>query len=228
MAEAVRLMSSIKRNRFRFYLYNNDSGEFREIKNGMFCRRTESEIDFPDDHLISRRHCLFTVGQNGVYVEDLGSTNLSRVKSVPLTPQKRGRLLLNDVLEVGTQRLILTNQNKYPPSNVKDPERTRVYKALRRNDGSLTSFVTALITKQTLVRVNRRVFQTLRVKTVVKTFKRQPQGTSRVGVFAVSACLIAMTIVGLYSAGMFEGLQEKLRVLAAIGPAPIERQAQSD
>jgi pSer/pThr/pTyr-binding forkhead associated (FHA) protein len=238
-------MTSSRKPKFRFYLYNNDSGEFREVKDLAFVGRADADLDFPDDHLISRRHCRFSIGANDVYIEDFGSTNQTRVNGVPLTPHKRRRLLLNDVVEVGTQRLILTNQNKRAPSNVKDPERTRVYTATRKEDGSLTRFVTGLITKKTLVRVNKRVFQALQVKKAVRTLglasmgrlrpelgRRERAKSSALRSFATSALILVSVLGGLHAAGLLEfklnGIGARIRALASGEPAPVLRQASTE
>src|SRR4051812_25447770 len=128
-----------KKTKIRFFLYNNDSGKFTGIDDGVVCGRTEADISFPGDHLVSREHCRFAIVGNDVYIEDMSSTNETKVNGVAIQSRRKRRLLLNDVVEIGTQRLILTTQKHHPPSNVKDPDQTRVFSAVRRADGSLTS-----------------------------------------------------------------------------------------
>src|SRR4051812_5697948 len=119
---------------FQYYLFNNHKRTFAEIKDGSICGRYDGEIQYPSDTLMSRKHCRFYVVGNEVYVEDLKATNSTKVNTVPIQPLKRRRIRLNDVIEVGGQRFILTNQTKHAPSNIQDATRIKKYKALRKAD----------------------------------------------------------------------------------------------
>jgi hypothetical protein len=158
-------MESRHKTVFRYYLYNNGSRSFAEIRDGTVCGRIEGEITYPKDDLISRKHCQFSVVGNEIYIEDFDSTNKTKVNTVPIQSRRKRRIRLNDVIEIGAQRFILTNQNRFAPSNIHDLARPNpVYKALRKDDGSLTQFVTGLITRNTLVRIDRPMYRKLAVR----------------------------------------------------------------
>lgn len=82
--------------------------------------RIEGNIRFESDTQISRLHCRFYVAGGSVFVEDLDSTNRTLVNRVPITPRRRRRVLLNDVIKVGRQRLILTRQTHHQPPGSQD------------------------------------------------------------------------------------------------------------
>jgi hypothetical protein len=156
--------------KIKFYLYHEGQEKFSELSDGLVCGRNEGDFQFPGDKLMSRRHCRLRIQGNEVYVEDLGATNRTRVNGVPVRPEKRRRVLLNDVIDVGSQRLILTSQKDKPPAHILDSSPSTFYLALRRADGTLTRFITKLITKQTLVRVNRRQFKRLQAQGFWSTY----------------------------------------------------------
>jgi pSer/pThr/pTyr-binding forkhead associated (FHA) protein len=156
-----------------YFLYNNRSREFVEIQDGWVIGRSDGDIRFPKDDLVSMRHCRFTVAGNEIYVEDFGSTNKTRVNSVPIQPGRRRRLRLNDTIETGAQMLVLTNQNREKPAHTHDAHRkTRPYKAVVNTDGSLEPYVTQVMTKKTLVDVNWVQFQLMKLKRATAPARR--------------------------------------------------------
>ncbi len=82
--------------------------------------RVEGNIRFESDSQISRLHCRFHVAGGSVFVEDLDSTNQTLVNRVPIIPRRRRRVLLNDVIKVGKQRLILTRHTTHQPPGSQD------------------------------------------------------------------------------------------------------------
>lgn len=143
------------------------------------CGRTDGELKFPLDDVVSRQHCRFTITGNDIFVEDLSSTNRTRVNSVPITPSRPRRIKLNDVIEFGTQRFILTNQSKFAPSNTEDDfKAVKLYKAMRGDDGILSSNMPAELTKRTAVLLDRITFQKLKLKETFFNKKPREQKTS--------------------------------------------------
>jgi hypothetical protein len=68
------------------------------------------------------------------------------------------------VIEFGTQRFVLTNQNKHQPPNIEDPmQRHPIYRAVRTDDGGVTSHLTNF-TKRTRIMVDRFTFQKLKLR----------------------------------------------------------------
>src|SRR3954466_683463 len=125
---------AVRPARFQFYIYDNNESRFVRIHDGFVCGRTEGDLKFPSLDVISRKQCRFHIDSNDVYVEDLGSTNRTKVNSVALSPGKRRRIGLNDVVEFGRRRFILTNQRDFAPSNSDDARSTTIFKALLKGD----------------------------------------------------------------------------------------------
>jgi hypothetical protein len=92
-----------------YFVFHNNTGSFQRVTQGLTIGRTSGGIRYPSDLLVSREQCRFLIVGSEVYVEDSGSTNPTRINSVPLRPGKPRRVRLNDVIEFGSQRLILTN-----------------------------------------------------------------------------------------------------------------------
>lgn len=131
--------------KLNYYLYDNRTKTYFQLRHGMVCGRAEGDMIFTADSLMSRKHCCFHISGNEIYIEDFDSTNRTKVNSVPILPNRRRRIRLNDVIELGTQRWILTNQNRHVPSNVKDlTQGKKFYRALKKQGGGLTTFVTGL------------------------------------------------------------------------------------
>jgi hypothetical protein len=159
-------MSTGRPARFQYFIFDNVERKFLKIHDGFVCGRTEGDLQFPADDVISRKQCRFIIDANDVYIEDLGSTNHTKVNTVPLLAKKRRRVQLNDVIEFGRRRFILTNQNKFAPANIEDidAKKSALYRAIRRTDGSLTSQISRLITKQTRILLDRKTYGKLRVR----------------------------------------------------------------
>jgi pSer/pThr/pTyr-binding forkhead associated (FHA) protein len=156
--------AAVRPARFQYFIFDNVERKFVKIHDGFLCGRNEGDLQFPSDDVISRKQCRFTISANDVYLEDMGSTNRTKVNTVPLNSGKRRRMQINDVIEFGRRRFILTNQDKHEPSNLVDPSKKAVYKAIRKSDGSLTSQISRLITTQTKVLLDRRTYSKLRVR----------------------------------------------------------------
>lgn len=166
-------MGLVGKDRFRFYLFNNRNGEFIEVRDGSLCGRVEGDLLFGKDTSMSRRQCGFVVTGNDIYIEDFGSTNPTKVNSVPMQSGKRRRIQLNDVIEVGTQRLILTNQCEHAPGSVQDlPTQSGALKAYRRDDGSLTTSLPTPDEPRTQVLLNEAQFRKLRAGKTLERLAR--------------------------------------------------------
>jgi len=160
-------MGTTSKTTHRFYLYDNRDRKFREIQNGTTYGREEVEASSKKDGLVSRRHCRFDIVGNDVYIEDVGSTNRTRINSVAIQTGRKRRLRLNDVIEIGKQRLILTNQTIYPPSHTQDSTlKTKGIVALEKSDGSITRFMPSKQNREqnqrTLLLLKRSDFQQIR------------------------------------------------------------------
>jgi len=104
----------------QLYFFHDQAKTYIPIHDGLVIGRSKGDLHFKDDPLVSRQHCKFTISHGDVFVEDLGSTNPTRVNRVPLTPKRRRKLLINDVIKVGEQRLILTAQTQTTPTGTQD------------------------------------------------------------------------------------------------------------
>src|SRR3954470_12440664 len=117
--------------RFNYFIFDNVERKFVRIHDGFIVGRNEGDLQFPSDDVVSRRQCRFTIDANDVYIEDMGSTNRTKINTVPIPSKKKRRIQLNDVIEFGKRRFIFTNQNKHEPSNFEDVKRkVRIYKAI--------------------------------------------------------------------------------------------------
>jgi hypothetical protein len=202
--------------RFRYFLYDNNARVFTEIKDGFVCGRAEGDLQFPDDDVVSRRHCKFSVQLNDVYIEDFKPTNSTLVNTVPLRPGKKRRLQLNDVIEFGSQRLILTNQDKFAPANIQDgSHRPILYKGWIRPDGSMTSEVSRTLTRTALI-MDKLPFQKLKFK---EAFRAKPDQVEQLKHSRILPLILLMGWLALgswfYSEGAFtEGLKYPVLPLA--------------
>jgi hypothetical protein len=206
-----------KGSNVRFFLYSNTSKRFAEIHDGFVCGRIEGDLQFPDDKVVSRRQCQFFVNGNDVFVADLDSTNRTKVNNVPVQPGYKRRVQLNDVIEFGSQRLVLSSQDKFPAHVQDKVGDSRVFKAARRDDGKLTSEIPQELTKRTLVMLDKATFRKLRLEetfvrgrrrrrsTDVKVTGQQPESRRST---AILAALIVLAWVGpflsLQLAGVFD------------------------
>jgi hypothetical protein len=163
----------------QFFLYDNVDKKFVEIHDGFVCGRLEGDLKFPDDKVVSRKQCKFSISGNDVYIEDLGSTNRTKVNSVPSEAGHRRRIQLYDVIEFGSQRLILSHQDKFP-ANVQDRIKTgKMYQAARRDDGQLTSELSQDLTKKTLIMIDKATFRRLRLEeTFIKDRRKRKRGNA--------------------------------------------------
>jgi hypothetical protein len=167
----------------RFFLYNNVSRRFVEIHDGFLCGRLEGDLQFPDDKAVSRKQCQFSISGNDVYIEDLGSTNRTKVNAAPAESGHRRRIQLYDVIEFGSQRLILSHQDKFP-ANVQDRINSgKLYRAFRRDDGQLTSEIAKNqdMTKRTLVLLDKATFRKLRLEETFSRDRRKKKRSSSSG-----------------------------------------------
>ncbi len=123
------------------FLYHDQNKKFVPIADGFTIGRSEGSLRFDHDPLISRVHCRFHLVGSDIFVEDLDSTNRTQVNRVPIMPKRRRRLLLNDVIKVGDQRLILTQQQAHEPAGSQDATMYRKIVALKGVEATLSTEV---------------------------------------------------------------------------------------
>lgn len=159
-----------KGQKIRFYLYDNVAKRFVEIHDGFRCGRLDGDLQFADDNAVSRDQCQFFISGNDVYIEDLNSTNQTKINGVPTQSGFKRRLHLYDVIEFGAQRLVLSHQDKFP-AHVQDRINSgKLYKAARLEGGRLTSEISQVFTKKTLLLLDKATFRKLRIE---ETFSRR-------------------------------------------------------
>lgn len=183
-AHAYRVPGDRSAARSKYFLYHNNSKSFREIRDGNEVGRTEGDLVYPDDPTVSRRQCKIWINGSEVFIEDLGGTNPTYVNTVPMMPGKRRRIRLNDVIEFGGQRLVLTHQDRHAPSNTEDVIRRRKqFRAVQKPDGSLTKSLTGLtglIKEKTMVLVSRAQYRHMQLKRAL-AFRRRPPSVQVMG-----------------------------------------------
>lgn len=78
---------------------------------GMIFGRSDGTKTFPDDNKMSSEHCRFHIINDEVYVEDMNSKNRTVLDRMEIIPGKKIVIRLDSMLEVGSQRFILTDRN---------------------------------------------------------------------------------------------------------------------
>lgn len=86
------------------YLLDLSSKEETRVFDELVIGRAECDLVFPEDTMISRRHLRITPTGRGVVVEDLGSTNKTRLNGKLLKPNSRYKLRSRDIVEFGKQK----------------------------------------------------------------------------------------------------------------------------
>jgi pSer/pThr/pTyr-binding forkhead associated (FHA) protein len=126
----------------QYFLFNDHSRTFVPIRDGMVFGRSSGDLQFREDGLISREHCRIRLQGSSVYIEDLASTNGTKVNSVKIIARRSRRIQFHDVIEIGRQRLILTAQNRHTPALTRDEgNTTTVFHAVRKENGELSSVI---------------------------------------------------------------------------------------
>lgn len=89
------------------HLVNQATQEETRISGEMTFGRADVDKIYPQDTRISRRHFRIVVSADGVFIEDLGSTNRTKVNGVPLKPKTLYRLKSRDLIEFGQQKVMI-------------------------------------------------------------------------------------------------------------------------
>ena len=87
-------------------------------------------LGVPEEQTVSRRHCRVSLWEADVFLEDLGSTNGTRVNHLDLTPGKPVRLTPGDEIEVGGVRLVFGARGELPETRER-PGRSRLAPSLQ-------------------------------------------------------------------------------------------------
>lgn len=99
----------------QYYLYDLNQHRFISVYNGFSVGRTEGNENFPTDSLLSRTHFRLSIAGSVISIEDLRSTNKTRVSGVELAANSKRFLREYETIEAGNQRFILCTQNKVAP-----------------------------------------------------------------------------------------------------------------
>ena len=91
-----------------FYLYEIKKKQFHSLKNGFCIGRTQGELIFEDDKLLSRRHLEFIIEGDQAAVKDLQTTNGISVNDQRATLHELNH---NDVIKVGKQLFVFSLTN---------------------------------------------------------------------------------------------------------------------
>jgi pSer/pThr/pTyr-binding forkhead associated (FHA) protein len=120
--------------------------EETRILGEMVFGRADVDKNFPADSLISRRHFRFVPADDVVLIEDLGSTNRTRVNGKLLKPSTLYKLKSRDVIEFGQQKFqvfidgkILEDATKVATlkeGQSKLPDRSMVFDRFTTSEGS--------------------------------------------------------------------------------------------
>ncbi len=89
------------------HLVNQATQEETRISGEMTFGRADVDKIYPRDTRISRRHFRIMVTSEDVLIEDLGSTNRTKVNGVPLKPKTLYKLKSRDLIEFGQQKVVI-------------------------------------------------------------------------------------------------------------------------
>ena len=81
------------------------SGNFLAHEGGVIGRSRQGATLVVEDPTLSRRHARLLGGQDSIYIEDLGSTNGTKVNGVPLRPHSRAAVGPGDTIDLGAVRV---------------------------------------------------------------------------------------------------------------------------
>ncbi|HZO12871.1 MAG TPA: sigma 54-interacting transcriptional regulator [Polyangiaceae bacterium] len=102
----------------------------------VFGRAAECDVCIDDDS-VSRRHAVLHLGPD-LAIEDLGSSNGTRVEGVRLAPRVRRVVGMRDRIELGAARLLLEGIDAAPAAGeaidtvVRDPKMMQVYRLIEQ------------------------------------------------------------------------------------------------
>lgn len=107
-----------------FYLYDAATHRFHELTDGFTVGRESCDVTCPDDDQLAPVHLRVQLGPSGVSIIDVSEpssaagSNAGRVRlnTWPIDRNNPRRIHMGDLIGVGNQRFILTNQNLYRPS----------------------------------------------------------------------------------------------------------------
>ena len=98
----------------QFFLFDIKQDRFIPVRDQMTLGRA-ADISFPDDDLVSRQHVRISISGDAAFVEDMNSTNKTSVQKTALKPLEKIPLRVGELLEFGTQKFILTDQDQIKP-----------------------------------------------------------------------------------------------------------------
>ncbi|MBI2711811.1 MAG: FHA domain-containing protein [Bdellovibrio sp.] len=99
-----------------FVLHHVNLNRLVNLYSGLTFGRTEGNELFPNDPLVSKVHCKIHINGSEISVEDLGSSNRSKVNGKPIPPNGLTPLRIGDSLEIGNQHFVLQKKGAYAPS----------------------------------------------------------------------------------------------------------------
>lgn len=99
----------------RFYLYDPQTLEFRELEGRVIVGRDRGDWIFPREKELSSEHVRFRVEAGRVFVEDLGSTNGVRVAGARIPPLQERELQLLESVRFGPKEWILCDSDQRVP-----------------------------------------------------------------------------------------------------------------
>jgi hypothetical protein len=96
-----KMLGVLKRS---YVLKHIETSELYPVTKAIVVGREESDLKFPDDELLSRKHCkVYTNSSLDLYVEDYTSTNKTWINEIALEQGQSKKLEAGDVLRVGHQ-----------------------------------------------------------------------------------------------------------------------------
>ncbi len=109
MGDSTKILS---KNTSDYVLQHVNQNRLINIYDGLTFGRTEGNELFSNDPLVSKTHCKIYVQGTHIFVEDVGSSNKTKVNGKNISSNVRISLSVGDKLEIGNQQLILQKKGQ--------------------------------------------------------------------------------------------------------------------
>lgn len=111
-------------------LFHKNTGEIIYLNNTISFGRTQGDLTFPDDDVVSSRHGKFILEKGIPYFQDTGSTNGSFINKNEAPKNENIELHEGDTIQAGEQIFIYTSIEIKDDANIEEEIRQRKAKTL--------------------------------------------------------------------------------------------------
>ena len=178
----------------KFVLWDANAEGHISIFDGFTFGRINGDLTFPTDALLSKSHARIHVNSDEIFIEDLKSTNKTRLNGKEIPPGTRVRLSEGDIIQMGVQKFTVQSASPGVPSEHYEQE---------LEQGENEEFFEADLSPE-------GEFEEQTPEEVVTSFihLRNWRGSTRVQASIVSL----VWLFGMWPAGMVSDCEEKFHV----------------